>query len=58
MENRVLRYFIEIVQEGNISHAARQLHVSQPALSRQILDLESELGVTLFERGHHQITLT
>lgn len=58
MENRVLRYFIEIVQEGNISHAAERLHISQPALSRQIMDLEDELGVTLFERGHRQITLT
>lgn len=58
METRVLRYFNEIVHEGNISNAARQLHVSQPALSRQIMDLETELGVTLFERGHRQIKLT
>lgn len=58
MEIRVLRYFIEIVQEGNISNAATHLHISQPALSRQIMDLESELGTTLFERGHRQIKLT
>lgn len=58
METRVLRYFDEIVREGNISNAARHLHVSQPALSRQIMDLETELGVTLFERGHRQIKLT
>lgn len=58
METRVLRYFSEIVREGNISNAARHLHVSQPALSRQIMDLETELGVTLFERGHRQIKLT
>lgn len=58
METRVLRYFSEIVHEGNISNAARHLHVSQPALSRQIMDLETELGVTLFERGHRQIQLT
>lgn len=58
MEIRVLRYFIEIVREGNISAAAQHLHISQPALSRQIMDLETELGVTLFERGHRQIKLT
>lgn len=58
MEIRVLRYFIEIVREGNITSAAHHLHVSQPALSRQIRDLETLLGVTLFERGHRQIKLT
>lgn len=58
MNIRVLRYFIEIVREGNISHAAHRLHVSQPALSRQIMELETMLGVTLFERGHRQIKLT
>ena len=58
MELRVLRYFIAIVKDGNISSAAKRLHVSQPALSRQIMDLETELGVTLFERGHRQIKLT
>jgi DNA-binding transcriptional LysR family regulator len=58
MDVRVLRYFIEIVKEGNISSAAHSLHVSQPALSRQISDLEATLGVKLFERGHRQITLT
>lgn len=58
MDIRVLRYFIEIVREGNISAAAKHLHVSQPALSRQIMDLEENLGVTLFERGHRQIKLT
>lgn len=58
MNIRVLRYFIEIVREGNISHAAHRLHVSQPALSRQIMELETTLGVTLFERGHRQIKLT
>lgn len=58
MEIRVLRYFIEIVREGNMSNAAHRLHVSQPALSRQIRELETILGVTLFERGHRQIKLT
>ena len=58
MNIRVLRYFIEIVREGNISSAAHRLHISQPALSRQIMELEPTLGVTLFERGHRQIKLT
>lgn len=58
MDIRVLRYYLQIVREGNITSAARQLHVSQPALSRQIMDLETELEVTLFERGHRQIQLT
>lgn len=58
MDIRVLRYFIEIVKDGTISSAAHSLHISQQALSNQIHDLEAELGVTLFERGHRQITLT
>lgn len=58
MDIRVLRYFIEIVREGNISSAAHRLHSSQPALSRQIMELETTLGVTLFERGRRQIKLT
>lgn len=58
MDIRVLRYFIEIVREGNISSAAHRLHISQPALSRQIMELETTLGVTLFERGRRQIKLT
>lgn len=58
MNIRILRYFIEIVREGNISSAAHRLHISQPALSRQIMDLETTLGVTLFERGYRQIKLT
>ena len=58
MNIRVLRYFNEIVREGNISSAAHRLHISQPALSRQIMELETTLGVTLFERGHRQIKLT
>ena len=51
MEVRVLRYFIEVVQERNISNAAKRLHISQPTLSRQLMDLEKE-------RGHRQIKLT
>lgn len=58
MDVRVLRYFIAIAQEQNISRAARLLHVSQPALSRQIADLENNLGTKLFLRGKRQIQLT
>lgn len=58
MDVRVLRYFIAIAQEQNISRAARLLHVSQPALSRQIADLETNLGTQLFIRGKRQIQLT
>ncbi|WP_419961765.1 LysR family transcriptional regulator [Psychrobacillus sp. BM2] len=58
MEIRVLRYFIAVANEANISAAAKQLHLSQPTLSRQLKDLEIELGTTLFERGNRRITLT
>lgn len=58
MELRVLRYFLAICQEKNISKAAAKLHLSQPSLSKQVKELEEELGVTLFTRGHRQITLT
>lgn len=51
MDIRVLRYFLAICQEGNMSRAARALHVTQPTLSRQIADLERELGCELLERG-------
>ncbi|WEV43969.1 LysR family transcriptional regulator [Lactobacillus sp. ESL0684] len=58
MELRVLRYFLTIVNEQSISHAANKLHISQPTISRQIHELESELGVSLFERNHRGIKLT
>lgn len=58
MELRVLRYFLAVAQTRNITHAARQLLISQPALSKQLADLEKELGTTLFIRGHRQLTLT
>ncbi len=58
MELRVLRYFLAVAQERSISGAALLLHVSQPTLSRQIMDLEEELGVTLFQRGNRKIALT
>lgn len=58
MENRVLRYFLAIAREGSITNAASFLHVTQPTLSRQIRDLEEELGQKLFTRGSHNMTLT
>ena len=58
MEIRVLRYFLAIAREGSITGAANSLHVTQPTLSRQIKDLEDELGQKLFTRGIHNMTLT
>lgn len=58
MEIRVLRYFLAIAREGSITKAASFLHVTQPTLSRQIRDLEEELGQKLFTRGSHNMTLT
>lgn len=58
MELRTLRYFLTVAQEQNITHAAQKLHMSQPPLSRQLQQLEEELGVTLFIRGKRKIELT
>ena len=58
MEFRVLQYFLAVTREGNISAAAHSLNLSQPSLSRQLRDLEEELGVTLFIRGKKRIELT
>lgn len=58
MEIRLLRYFIAVAVEGSFSRAANRLHVTQPTLSRQIRDLEEELGCTLFKRGSHSVGLT
>ena len=58
MDLRHLRYFLMIAREGTISGAAAALHVSQPSLSRQMQELERDLGVQLFERGSRHITLT
>lgn len=53
MELRMLQYFLAVVQEQNISRAADVLHITQPTLSRQMAQLEEELGATLFIRGKH-----
>lgn len=58
MEIRVLRYFLEVAREENITKAAAFLHVSQPTLSRQLKELEEELGRPLFVRSSHRIHLT
>ena len=58
MELRVLRYFLVIAREENITRAAQVLHVTQPTLSRQMMALEEELGVQLFHRGKYHVTLT
>lgn len=58
MELRHLRYFVAVAGEENVSRAALKLHVSQPALSRQIRDLEDELGFQLLERSAKSVRLT
>ena len=58
MELRVLNYFLAVAREQNISAAAESLHLSQPTLSRQLKELEEELGKQLFIRGNRKITLT
>ena len=58
MENRVLRYFVEMAAEKNMSRAAEKLHVTQPTMSRQLKELEEELGVKLFHRTNYAIRLT
>lgn len=58
MELRVLRYFLAIAREENMTKAASVLHLTQPTLSRQIHQLEQELGTTLFIRNGHHIFLT
>ncbi|MGC4020201.1 MAG: LysR family transcriptional regulator [Muricomes sp.] len=58
MELRVLKYFLMAAREENITKAAELLHVTQPTLSRQLMQLEEELGVKLFQRSNHRIVLT
>jgi DNA-binding transcriptional LysR family regulator len=58
MELRHLRYFVAVAEEENVTRAATKLHVSQPALSRQIRDLEAELGLSLLERTAKTVRLT
>lgn len=58
MELRVLRYFQMVAREENITRAAQLLHVTQPTLSRQLMQLEDELGTKLFKRKNHSIFLT
>lgn len=58
MDIRVLRYFMAVTREESISGAAESLHMTQPTLSRQLMDLEEELGKKLLIRGNRRITLT
>ena len=58
MELRVLGYFLAAAREENITKAAALLHITQPTLSRQLMQLEEELGVKLFKRTNHRIELT
>ena len=58
MELRVLRYFLAVAREGSMTGAANFLHVTQPTLSRQLKELEEELGTRLFVRHSHSVSLT
>lgn len=58
MELRVLQYFLAVTREQSISGAAESLHLSQPTLSRQLKEMEEELGKQLFIRGNRRVTLT
>lgn len=58
MELRVLNYFLEVAREGSITGAAKVLHISQPTLSKQLKDLEYELGSKLFVRSNYSVKLT
>ena len=58
MNFRILQYFLTVAREGNITKAAELLHITQPTLSRQLMQLEEEMGVQLFERSQHRLKLT
>lgn len=58
MEIRTLRYFLTVVREESITKAAEVLHITQPTLSRQLSQMEEEIGVKLFHRGTRKISLT
>ena len=58
MDIRVLRSFLAVAREENITRATENLHISQPSLSKQIMELEKELGKQLIIRGKRKITLT
>ena len=58
MDTRVLKYFLTVAQTNNITKAAEQLHITQPTLSRQIMDLETELDIKLFNREKRRLQLT
>ena len=58
MEVRELRYFLAVAREENITRAAESLHIAQPSLSKQLMELERKLGKQLLIRGKRKITLT
>ena len=58
MELRVLKYFLTVAREGGLTGASEVLHVTQPTMSRQIQELEEELGQKLFVRRSHSLALT
>ena len=58
MELRVLRYFLAVAREQNITAAAAKIHITQPTLSKQLMELEAELGTQLLIRGKRKVTLT
>ena len=58
LESRQLRYFVTVARERNFTRAAEKLHIAQPPLSRQIQQLEDEVGIALFDRGSRPLALT